>query len=343
MDCRWLHIGGAGRATELLLRGLRESEPIGRWRLWGPPAVRAYLWEASEWLPSSGSPKRLWGQRDAFRIPEADVTIYPHHIRPLRPGPSVTLVHDTIPLRFAKDPITRLLAKPFLRMVARVSSRILTVSLHSRASVQRDLGVTASKISVVRYPVDREMVARVQRLREELPRRDVGIFVGRFAPHKDLPALLAAFQATSFRRRGGGLLLMGGTAGEVKALTELVRRRGLEGVVVEGSTPQSALEEAYATSRFLVLPSLEEGFGLPVWEAMACGLPVCVSDGGALPEITEGIAMPFRAGSIAEMAIAIDRAAEERISAPADLPAPSLGEFADAFVEEAARALIGDG
>jgi glycosyltransferase involved in cell wall biosynthesis len=65
----------------------------------------------------------------------------------------------------------------------------------------------------------------------------------------------------------------------------------------------------YATSLFLVQPSLEEGFGLPAWEAISCGLPVCVSDGGSLPEVSRGFAEPFPAASVVAMSAAIDACA----------------------------------
>lgn len=336
LDCRWLGLGGAGRATELLLAGLRELQPAGRWLLWGPSAARASLWSAARWREAGGPPTRLWGQRELLQVPRCDVAIYPHQIRPLRPGPSITLIHDTIPLRHG-SPATRRFKRAFLRSVGRLSSRILTVSEFSRRCIETDLGVPAHRISVIRYPVDGAMVARVQELRSRLPQRDLGLYVGRFAPHKNLMALIEAFEATGFRRRRGTLLLAGGDPDEVRALRDFVRSRGHDAVSVEGQLPEGALEEAYATSRFLVLPSLEEGFGLPVWEAMACGLPVCVSDGGALPEITRGFARPFPARSIGAMTEAIDRVSATPPGPPPDLGAPTLREFARAFVEEVER------
>src|SRR5688572_8852905 len=90
---------GAGKATELLLTGLRDLQPAGTWLLWGTPAARAFLWGDDEWRQAHAAPGAMWGQREALRVPRCDVAIYLHQIRPLRPGPSVTLIHDTIPLR----------------------------------------------------------------------------------------------------------------------------------------------------------------------------------------------------------------------------------------------------
>lgn len=336
LDCRWLGVGGAGRATELLLRGLGEELPPGRWLLWGPPGVRRFLWGRAEWRRADHAPPGLWGQRG--RLPPADVAVYLHQIRPLRPGPSITLIHDTIPLRHDGGAAARLAKRTFLLAVGRLSSRILTVSEHSRRSIERDLRIPAAKIRVLTYPVDREMAARVAALRRRLPQRNVALYVGRFAPHKNLHSLVAAYERTRFRRSGGRLLLVGGDRRELRTIREAVERRGLaHEVSVEGPCSQSKLEELYGTSRLLVMPSLEEGFGLPVWEAMTCGLPVCVSDGGALPELFGGAAGSFPARSTRAMAEAIDLAAEERPGSTPELEGPTVRDFAAAFVEEAER------
>lgn len=338
LDCRWLGIGGAGRATELLLRGLARSEPPGRWVLWGPPSVQRFLWRGAQWWPSGTPPGQLWGQRDAFRVPVCDVSMYMHQIRPLRPGRSVTLIHDTIPLRYGKS-AGRVPKGAYLGLVARLSTRIVTVSQHSKRCIERDLRVPPSRIRVVRYPVDAEMVARVRALRQRCPQRDVAVYVGRFAPHKNLHALILAFARTRFRQRGGSLLLVGGSPAEVSRLRRFVEGLDLGHVEVQGPCTQEALEEIYATSRLLVMPSLEEGFGLPVWEAMTSGLPVCVSDGVPLAELPQASAYSFPARSLSAMAAAIDRAADRPTLTEPSVRGPTVVEFAEAFVDEVSGVL----
>jgi glycosyltransferase involved in cell wall biosynthesis len=328
LDARWYGLGGAGRATELLLRGLAELRPAGRWTLWGPGEVADFTWDGAVHEPSSGSPKAWAGQR-AVRLPEHDVAIYVHQIRPFRPGRSVTLIHDTIPLRHGSNRAAKHL---YYRAVARISTRIVTVSEHSRRTIEDDLGVPAGKISVVTYPVDDALVARVRRLREELPGRDEALYVGSFSPHKNLERLIHAFAGTRLRANGGTLRLVGGDRAELST--------ALEGVEVEGPCSQERLDELYATSRLLVQPSLEEGFGLPVWEAMCSGLPVAVAAAGSLPEITKGLAPTFSPTSIEEMAAAMDAVAESGapdVSAEVAAGAPTLEECAQRFVDEASR------
>jgi glycosyltransferase involved in cell wall biosynthesis len=326
--------GGAGRATELLLRGLQELQPPGRWLLWGPAAAADYAWDGATWVSAHGDPRFLAGQRDLAHVPDCDVAIYLHQIRPLRPRRSVTLIHDTIPLRYGGNALSRRAKRSMFRAAARASKRIVTVSAFSKRCIARDLGVPPGRIRVVRYPVDDAMAARVISRREQLPLRNVALYVGRFAPHKNLRRLVDAFGRTSFRNNGGRLLLIGGTPEELGATAndDLIEFRR--------SCSQRELEELYATSRLLVMPSLEEGFGLPAWEAAACALPVCVSDGGALPEIYGAVTEPFPATSVPAMAEALDRAARnERGCDATRLDAPTFTEFANVFVEEAETAL----
>jgi glycosyltransferase involved in cell wall biosynthesis len=341
LDCRWLDPGGPGRATELLLRGLQELQPGGTWLLWGPPAVRALQWPGAAWIGDDTSPLAIWGQRALFRVPRAEVTVYMHQIRPLRPGRSITVVHDTAPIRHGGSTSIRLLKRSFLRAAVRLSTRIITISEWSKASIVSDLAADPALIRVLRYPVDEEMAQRVRELRRSSTSRNVALYVGRFARHKNLPRLIDAFASTDFRGRGGRLLLVGGHTDEVDALRDHARSRNLDCVDVEGAISQTELESLYATSRLLVLPSYEEGFGLPAWEAATCGLPVCVSTGGALPELFRNVAELFLPTSVTEMANAIDRAARRPVASGSLVHGPSLGEYASVFVEEVERLAAG--
>ena len=307
LDCRWLGIAGAGRTTELVLRGLAERPPAGRWVLWGDEAaVRPYAWPGTEIEHNADDPRLLLGQRHAFKVPKGDLVVFMHQTRPLRDVPSITMIYDTIPLRFGTNRPVRGVKRAFLRRVAHTSRRILTVSEHSKASVVRDLAADPGRIEVLRFPFDGEFVGRVQELRTLTSRSNTALFVGSFLPHKNLPRLLRAFDATDFRRDGGRLVLAGGTAAQAEKLRRGMTHRQREVVSVTSVRGQGALDRLFASSLFLVQPSLEEGFGLPAWEAVCCGLPVCASDGGALPEVVAGFARPFDATSDSAMSSAID-------------------------------------
>ncbi len=311
LDCRWLGIGGPGRTTELVLRGMAQGPPAGRWILWGAEAAtRAIAWPGADIRPIATDPRIWLGQRHAFDVPKGDFHVFMHQQRPLRRLPAVTLIYDTIALRYGSSRPGRQLKGAFMRAVARTSHRILTISEHSRAGIERDLGVPAGRIEVLRFPFDDAFVARVHEARRAAEPVDAALFVGGFLPHKNLPRLLPAFAATAFCRDGGRLILVAGTPGQAAAMFDGLDAHQREFVDIRHSCSQAEMDGLFATCLFLVQPSLEEGFGLPAWEAICCGLPICVSDGGSLPEVTSGFADPFPARSVPAMIEALDACAD---------------------------------
>jgi glycosyltransferase involved in cell wall biosynthesis len=337
LDCRLLGMGGAGRVTELLLDHLREEPPAGQWILWGAPdRVEPRRFPGAEAVPWSGDPRTLFGQRDLFRVPRGDVVLYSHQIRPLRPGCSVTIIHDTIPLRHGGTPMRRRLKRLYFRAVARASDRVLTDSEFSRDCIERDLGVPRDRISVMTFPSDPERAAAVARLRGELGQEERLLYLGRFASHKNLERLCRAFVASEFAGRGGTLLLVGGWDDEAERMRAWVDAEGIAGVEVRPTTSDEEIDRLLATSRALVLPSLEEGFGLPAFEAAASGLPVAASRTGAMPLLGEQAALfdPLDEDAMRE---AIDAA----VSRPATGPVPLETSFAEVVLDALRAALTG--
>ena len=111
--------------------------------------------------------------------------------------------------------------------------------------------------------------------------------MGNLLPHKNLLNLLDALAILRRRHRGTRLIIRGeGQATYARAVRERVETLGLSDVVsFQGYTGKRALRDLYAGAACLVLPSLREGFGLPVLEAMACGTPVITSSSSSLPEV----------------------------------------------------------
>ncbi len=192
---------------------------------------------------------------------------------------------------------------------------MLTVSETSRRRIVDDLGVAPERITVLALPQDPVRAERIAGLRAELGQVDRLLYVGRFAPHKNLERLARVFPRTAFAQAGGRLELVGGWAGEV----DVLRPKVDPSVEVRGECSEDELDRLYATSRALVLPSLEEGFGLPAYEAVTSGLPVAVSRTGALAELPADRASVFDPLDEDAMAAAIDTAAEREATAPVDL------------------------
>jgi glycosyltransferase involved in cell wall biosynthesis len=340
LDCRWLTFTGAGRVVELLLRGFDQQRPVDDWLLWGPPAVASFSWNGAPLITTDTRPNAWNGQRDWFRVPSADLVVFMHQQRPLRPVPSLTTILDTTPIQFSMNRTERMLKTQFLKRAATMSRGILTISEFARDCIVDELGVAPEKVEILRLPADRELAGRVLALRAGAQRQEVALYLGLFLPHKNLPRLIDAFGRTEFRRHGGRLLLVGGKelAGGLEATLNEEQRRYVE---IRARCTQAEVEELLATSRFLVQPSLVEGFGLPVWEALASGLPVCASDGGSLPEITYGLVDHFAARSVEAMTAAIDACADHAgrmgrgddrvLSEQLLAQAPTVTEFATQF------------
>jgi len=328
LDCRWLGHGGAGRVTELLLGEMRDRPPSsGRWILWGDPAaVGMLVFSGAIVAPWHGHPAKLSGQADWLRVPRADVRVYLHQVRPLRPGRSITVIYDTIPLHVGARPLVRLAKRAFFKVVCGLSQVIITVSAQSKEAITRDLGVNGPKIIVVGLSVDAGRIARIRAMRATADRSDTLIYVGRFGAHKNLERLCRAFATTRFRSRGGRLLLVGGSPSEVLQLGSWIREQGIAGVEAHGFLSESDLDLLFATSRALVQPSLEEGYGLPAVEAAAVGLPVAASRTGYASEIPGEFVTFMDPRDEQSIAAAIDVAVARPDPGTAYLPRSTLRE-----------------
>src|SRR5439155_643341 len=133
--------------------------------------------------------------------------------------------------------------------------------------------------------------------------------VGNFMPHKNLEGLLRAWASLPPTLRAAHrLVLAGGDAGRRPRLETLTRALGVTAsVVFPGRIDDADLPGLYSACAAFVLPSLDEGFGLPAVEAMACGAPVIVSDRGALPEVAGPGAAVVDAAAEGALAAALAR------------------------------------
>lgn len=176
--------------------------------------------------------------------------------------------------------------------------------------------------------------------------RPLVLYVGAINPHKNLDTLL---RAMAHLRDGGSsawhLALVGeyrrdGTLSSHRAIASLRDDLGLrDRITLTGFVPDEDLSILYNAAALLVLPSLDEGFGLPVVEAMACGLPVAVSARGSLPALAGDAGLTFDPRDSADMALAIGRLlGDERLRET--LGARALGRAASFTWTESARQLL---
>lgn len=194
---------------------------------------------------------------------------------------------------------------------AQRADHVVTISRHTAEDIGRRLGVPAARISIC-YPGAPAWPAR-----EAEPREGVILFLGSLAPRKNLGALLDAYERVLARLPNAPrLVLAGGETSESRALVERVRRAPLAGHVdLTGYVAPDQRLDLYRRAVIFVMPSFTEGFGMPVIEAMTCGVPVVAANRGALPEAvgTAGrLVDPEDAGALAEALIALIGSADER-------------------------------
>ncbi len=193
---------------------------------------------------------------------------------------------------------------PMQERVARALRHVVTVSAASARDIAQCMGVVAAHIDIVPLGVDqatfapREDMASAQRLR-------IVTTSSSDVPLKGLRHLLAAFEALMPDWPELELVVVGKPReGPTRDLARRLEAQGRMRFVSGLTTPQ--LADLYASATLCVTPSLYEGFGLPAVEAMACGTPVVVTDGGALPEVVGDAGLIVRAGCGDALREAID-------------------------------------
>lgn len=227
---------------------------------------------------------------------------------------SVTTILDLIYLHYPAAH-SRLLAGGMGMLVplaARRSDRIIAISHATKDDLVASLGIDPIKIDVVHLGPgpgsDAEPTPEVD-LRRRLGLGDAAIVVSPSArrAHKNLERLLDAFALVDDPSQPT-LVLPGYATGVEDALVTRARQLGLaDRVVFCGWLSDADLAGLYASATALVFPSLYEGFGLPVLEAMRRGLPVACSERSSLPEIAGDAALLFDPESVRAIAEAITR------------------------------------
>jgi alpha-1,3-rhamnosyl/mannosyltransferase len=165
---------------------------------------------------------------------------------------------------------------------ARRADRIIVPSRYVAGEVARRLNVPPERIAPC-HPGAPDWPARTSR-----PASGYVLFVGTLEPRKNVGALLDAYERLLTRGRGGlpELVLAGKATPSSRPWLERIERPPLRGAVRHlGYVQAEDRRDLYAGARLLVLPSFDEGFGLPVLEAMAMGVPVVAANRGALPEV----------------------------------------------------------
>ncbi len=229
--------------------------------------------------------------------------------------PQVTVVHDLLPLLFpAEYPRQQYYFRLLVPRVLRASRIVVADSESTRRDIMQHYGLLPEKVRVV-YPGCDSGAFFSNGPDPSLDGQEMPycLYVGNLLPHKNLLRLLDAL-AILRRRLSCRLVIRGeGRPAHARALLERVETLGLrKAVTFLGYTSEEGLRRLYSRAACLVLPSLGEGFGLPVLEAMACRTPVVTSNTSSLPEVAGDAALTVDPNDAIGLADTLHRALTNR-------------------------------
>ena len=266
-------LSGVGVYSREMMDGLARAHPGDRFAFCYRP--HRFLRSFGERLPANAG-RFLLGERRAPRW--ADVF---HGLNQRLPHArlrrAVTTFHDLFALtgEYSTPEFRRRFAE-LARDAARRSDRIIAVSQFTARQVMDLLGVEEARVRVVHHGVRPAAGAAAARER-------IVLHVGAMQHRKNISRLVDAFE----RVDSGWQLVLAGSAGygAAEILAKIGAARSRERIRVLGYVPRAELANWYARATIFAFPSLDEGFGMPVLEAMAAGTPVIASNRSAVPEV----------------------------------------------------------
>jgi glycosyltransferase involved in cell wall biosynthesis len=272
--------------------------------------------------------ERIW-KIYPLRSGSRAVDIY-HLLYPAQPTPRsrstklVVTIYDLAWTRFPETAASNEAAQAMTSLIAAQAAEadaIIAISHSTKTDLQKILQIPENKIHVI-YPgcdlsaptaesakIDRENFFKA------LPKRYI-LCVGTWEPRKNLANLLRAVKIlqAKMKAQNVALCLAGGKGWNYQATQSLIGELGIEdSIMTLDYAPREYLPALYAGALYFVYPSLYEGFGLPVLEAMTCGAPVITSNVSSLPEVGGDAALYINPNSVAELAGAMEKLLDDEI------------------------------
>lgn len=300
---------GIGQYTFHLVREMQQLLPQHPWLFYATgwqqalrnaplPGVETWKRMFKHLVPKSYAVSRLLQQRNFSKgIRRNRIQLYhePNFVAFRYQGPTVVTVHDLSWIRYPEThPAERVrIMNKLMPAVMQRADHILVDSAFVRQEVISHYGVSAERVTPVLLgvlpdlgPVDEAGCASVT-AKYGLRYGRYILAVGTLEPRKNLSTVIAAYQQLPEAvRRHHPLVVAGINGWRMEAFSDNLQRMIRQGgVILTGYVAQADLPLLYAGARMLVYPSLYEGFGLPPLEAMACGVPVIVSNRASLPEV----------------------------------------------------------
>ena len=227
--------------------------------------------------------------------------------------PQVVMVHDLRPLSHSERSIQSIYFRGWVPPLLRQCSHILTNSIFTASEICRATRVAENKISVtpLGYDADHFYPAELEQRHHHRPYL---LHIGQAYPHKNLERLIHAFNSIAGRFLEVDLVLLGKPhPSETARLQRLVFELDLSArVIFKSYVSYVDLPNWYRGALAFVYPSLWEGFGLPILEAMACGCPVITSFGSGMEEVAGGGARLVDPLSVSDISAQISRLIKQK-------------------------------
>ena len=240
---------------------------------------------------------------------QPDLCHYTNFLTPIADDrPYVVTIHDMglEVLRDAHPIAKRLYTKRLIPAAARRARLIIANSEYSKWQIVRYLGIPEDRIRVTRLAASPEFMPVAVR-----PDHPYFLYVGNLEPRKNLERLVEAF--ARMPRKDHQLVIVGNRWYRGGDVERKARSLGLNGrVKFLGYVPRADLPGLFSGATAFVYPSLLEGFGLPIVEAMACGTPVITSNSSALREVAGDAAVLVDPESVREITEAMEGVAEDK-------------------------------
>ncbi|HEY2394030.1 MAG TPA: glycosyltransferase family 1 protein [Candidatus Angelobacter sp.] len=299
-DLRRIGNPGIGRYMKCLAEAVTAQSPEHEYLLVLPPGGEDLVNapQAEKICPEL----KYYSVREQIELPRilrshrVDLLHSPHFLLPLLPScPAVVTIHDVIYLACPQDLPSRagrLYYRGMMNACSRMAARIITDSEYSRDEIVRHLHADPAKIEVIYPGVDPGFQRVTDAAQLAAVRAKYGLdpefilCVGIYKLRKNHAGLLRAFQRLRQSGVNAQLAIAGPMAEGESVLRRLAAELGIAAhVVFTGFVDEPDLRALYSAASVCVCPSLYEGFGFTVLEAMACGTPVVCSSAASLPEV----------------------------------------------------------
>jgi glycosyltransferase involved in cell wall biosynthesis len=301
-DLRRIKNPGIGRYMKCLVEAILTQEPEGDYLLILPPGAEGIIRTGNTGAKAIAPRLKYYSIREQIALPgilrknKVDLLHAPHFMLPLiRPCPTVVTIHDVIGLACKEDlgsRIGRLYYRGMISAAVRLADGIITDSNFSRDDIARRLHISPQRIKVIYPGISSDFQQVTDRHHLEAIRtkyrieHDYIVYAGIYKPRKNHAALLRAFRTLLSNGTEANLVLVGPLQEGETDLRRLATELGIsKKVIFTGFVEDADLRVLYSAARVYACPSLYEGFGFTVLEAMACGIPVVCSRETSLPEV----------------------------------------------------------